>query len=162
MNATMAAGFRAGLGDYVSRVEAVQAELLTLYRRKRVALATADAAALRDLETPERGAADRLKALVVERQQMLVRAGQFQLPHSTLVDLAGAVGCDPAIAARIAACRRRAAAIRREGWVHWVVAKRSLAQTAALLDLIAHRGAPPATYDKPTTTAGGSLLDASA
>lgn len=161
MNASMAVGFRAGLGDYVSRVEAVQTELLTLYRHKRVALAAADAAALRDLEVPERGAAERLKTLVAERQQMLVRAGQFQLPQGSLADLAGAVGCDPAVVARIASCRRRAAAIRREGWVHWVVAKRSLAQTAALLDLIAHRGAPPTTYEKAVAAAGGALLDAS-
>ena len=162
MNPQLTAGFRTGLGDYVSRVEAVQAELLSIHRRKRAALATADADVLRQLEAPERQAAERLKALVAERKQMLAQAGQFGMPSGSLAEIAAAVGCDASLLGRIAACKRRAGTLRREGWVHWVVAKRSLAQTAALLDLIAHRGDRPPTYDKPAATAGGALLDASA
>lgn len=162
MNPQMAAGFRTGLGDYVARIEAVQAELLSLYRRKRVALTAADAAALAQLEAPERQAAERLKALVGERQQMLVRAGQFGIPGGSLAEVAAAVGCETAVADRFAACRRRATTLRREGWIHWVVAKRTLAQTTSLLDLIAHRGDRPATYGGTAPTAGGALLDASA
>lgn len=162
MNPQMAATFRAGLGDYVSRLEAVQAELLSLYRRKRVALTAADAPGLAQLEAPERQAADRLKALVGERQQMLVRAEQFGTPAGSLGELAASIGCDTALLGQIAACRRRATTLRREGWVHWIVAKRTLAQTAALLDLIAHRGDRPATYGATRPPAGGALLDASA
>ncbi|HEX6987426.1 MAG TPA: flagellar export chaperone FlgN [Planctomycetaceae bacterium] len=162
MNPQLAAGYRTALGDYVARVEAVQAELLSIYRRKRAALAAADADVLRQVEPPERQAAERLKALVAERRQMLAQAERFGMPHGSLAEVAAAVGCDAAIRERLAACRRRAGTLRREGWVHWVVAKRSLAQTAALLDLIAHRGDRPPTYDKPAATSGGTLLDASA
>jgi len=162
MDPQMAATFRTGLGDYVTRVETVQAEMISVHRRKRAALAAADAAALREIEPLEREAAERLKGLVTERQQMLVRAGQFRSPCKTLTDLAASVGCDAQLVTRMGGCRRRAAVLRRESWVHWIVAKRSLAQTAALLDLIAHRGDAPATYDKPAATAGGALLDASA
>jgi hypothetical protein len=72
------------------------------------------------------------------------------------------VGCDAPLIERIAACRRRATTLRREGWVHWVVAKRTLAQTNTLLDLIANRGDRPATYGAAPPTRGGALLDASA
>ncbi len=161
MNPQMGAAFRSGIGDYVGRVEAVQAEMLSIHRRKRAALGSADAAGLNRVEGPEREATDRLKALVGERQQMLARAGQFGSPQGSLADLAAAVGCDRALVERIAACRRRAATLRREGWVHWVVAKRSLAQTGALLDLIARRGDKPPTYDR-AATSGGALLDATA
>lgn len=162
MDPQMAVTFRSGLGDYVTRLEAVQAEMISIQRRKRVALAAADAEALRSLEPVERDSADRLKALVTERQQMLTRAAQFRSPCTTLTDLAESVGCETRVTDRMRACRRRASALRRESWVHWIVAKRSLAQTATLLDLIAHRGDAPATYDKPTGAAGGALLDASA
>jgi hypothetical protein len=160
--AQMAAGFRTGLADYVGRVEAVQSDLLALYRTKRAALATADSAGLLRLEAPERQAAERLQALVNERKQMLVRAAQFGFPDGSLADLAGAVGCEQALLDRIEGCKRRAAALRREGWVQWVVAKRSLAQAAELLELIAHRGGRPVTYDKSSAAGGGALLDASA
>jgi FlgN protein len=162
MNPQLATSFRTAIGDYVARVEAVQADLLAAYRRKRAALAAADTAVLREIEPLERQAAERLKALVGERHQMLVRAGQFGTPHGSLADVANALACDPAVLARLASCRKRAATLRREGWVHWVVAKRSLAQTGALLDLIAHRGDRSPTYDKPTGRPGGTLLDASA
>lgn len=160
--AQMAAGFRTGLADYVGRVEAVQSDLLALYRTKRAALATADAKGLLQLETPERQAAERLQALINERKQMLVRAAQFGFPDGSLEELAGAVGCDKPLRDRIEGCKRRAAALRREGWVQWVVAKRSLAQAAELLELIAHRGGRPVTYEKSNSSAGGALLDASA
>jgi hypothetical protein len=45
--------------------------------------------------------------------------------------------------------------------VHWVVANRSIAQTSSLLELIAHRGDRPPTYDG-AATSGGTLLDTSA
>ena len=162
MNPQLAASFRTAIADYVSRTEAVQADLLALHRRKRSALATADSSILRELESLESNAAERLKKLVAERHQMLVRAGQFGTPNGSLADLAAAIGCDASLLTRLANCRRRATTLRREGWVHWVVAKRSLAQTAALLDLIAQRGDRSPTYDKPVAAIGGTLLDASA
>lgn len=162
MNAEQATGFRAGIGDYVSRLETLQSELLALYRKKQAALATADMALLQQIEQPERAAADRLKALIAERQQMLIRAAQSGATNASLADLAAVVGCDSDLLHRIAKCRRRSATLRREGWVHWVVAKRSLAQNAALLDLIAHHGDSPPTYDRSATTRGGTLLDTTA
>ncbi len=165
VNAELQAGFRDGLGEYVSKLETLQSELLTLYRKKRAALASADVVALQQTERPEREAADRLKALTVERQHLLVRAGQFGTPNASLAEVARAVGGDAELHERIDKCRQRSATLRREGWVHWVVAKRSLAQNAALLDLIAHHGNRPPTYDRPvssSSTAGGTLLDTTA
>lgn len=162
MNAQLIAGFRAGIEAYVTRLEAAQSELLSLYRRKRIALTTADAPALRELEQPERQTAEQLKSLVGERLQLLTRAGQFHLPHESLIATAAAVDAPTTVLERLANCRRRATALRREGWIHWIVAKRGLAQTTALLDLIVHRGDRPATYDKPLASPGGSLLDTSA
>jgi hypothetical protein len=162
VNAELAAGFRTSIGDYVSRLETLQSEMLALYRRKQAALASADIAALASTERPERDAADRLKALKAERHQFLVRAGQFGAKNDSLADVAVVVGCDPELHARIDRCRRRSTSLRREGWVHWVVAQRSLAQNAALIDLIAHHGDAPPTYEKNTSHSGGALLDTSA
>ncbi|MBA3315844.1 MAG: flagellar export chaperone FlgN [Planctomycetota bacterium] len=162
MNADLAAGFRTSLGDYVARLESLQSELLTLYRKKHAALAAADIASIQQTERPERAAADRLKAMTVERHQLLMRAGQFDASNGSLAEVAIAVGCDAELHERIEKCRRRSTTLRREGWVHWVVAKRSLAQNAALIDLIAHHGNRPPTYEKSVSHSGGTLLDTTA
>lgn len=162
MNAQLLAGFRASIEAYVARLETAQSDLLVLYRDKRVALASADAHSLRALEQPEQLVTNELKSLVEERKQILTRAGQFHLPQESLTAAASAVGASAKIIERLSNCRRRATSLRREGWIHWIVAKRGLAQTSALLDLIVHRGDAPATYDKSVATTGGSLLDASA
>ncbi len=158
--AAMADGLRDAVGDYVGRVEAVQADLLATYRRKRVALAAADADGLRRLEPGETAAAERLRGLIEERTRLLARAKQFGLPGGSLAELSRAVGGDRATSERIAACRRRAASLRQEGWVQWVVARRGLAHTTELLDLIARRGVRAAGYGE--AAPGGALLDASA
>jgi hypothetical protein len=161
VDAQLAAQFRSSISDYVSRLEAVQSELFALYRRKRTALATADVGVLQSLLEPEADLAKRLTTLRNERQQSLARAGQFGAPHGSLAELVTALGGDEELQSRIARCRSRSTELRREGWVHWVVAQRSIAQTSSLLDLIAHRGDRPPTYDGATTT-GGTLLDTSA
>lgn len=161
MDAKLAADFRASLSDYVSRLEAVQSELFALSRRKRTALATADVAVLQSLLAPETDLAKRLTTLRNERSQLLVRAGQYRAPNASLAELGIACGSDQELQSRMARCRSRAAELRREGWVHWVVAQRSIAQTSSLLELIAHRGDRPPTYDNATTN-GGTLLDTSA
>lgn len=162
MNAQLLAGFRVGIDAYAARLETAQSELLTLYRNKRIALASADAKALRELVQPELTAASQLETLVEEREQLLARAAQFRLPHESLIVAASAVGASAQTIERLSSCRRRANSLRREGWIHWIVAKRGLSQTSALLDLFVHRGDAPATYDKPVATTGGSLLDTSA
>ena len=162
MKSDQAAGLRASIGDYVSRLEGVQSDLLALYRRKRVALAAADVTELQSLTAFESDGVERLKTLGSERQRLLVQAAQLGAANSSLSDVATAIGSDGSLHDRIAKCRRRAAELRREGWVHWVVAQRSITQTTALLELIAHRGDRPPTYDGGSSSAGGTLLDTSA
>ncbi len=161
MNADPTANFGANLSDYVAKLETLQSELFALYRRKRTALAAADVAEMQASQAPEADLAKRLKTLQQERQQILARAAQHRLPHTALAELATAVGGDAELRSRIDRCRRRAGELRREGWVHWVVANRSIAQTSSLLELIAHRGDRPPTYDG-AATSGGTLLDTSA
>ena len=166
MDPQLTAGFRSLLESYAGRVAVVQSELLALYRRKRVALVTADLPTLRPLNEGEAELGDRLRTLVTERSAVLAQAQRFGLPHGSLVEVAVGVGCPPTVLDEIAACRRRAEALRREGWVQWVVARRSLAQTSELLELIGRAGRGPApTYAERSgraSAAGGSLLDASA
>lgn len=161
MDAKVAADIRASITDYVSRLETVQSELFALYRRKREALATADVAELQALQTPEEDLAKRLMTLQQDRQRILARSGQLGVPSTSLAEVVTALGGDEELQPRIARCRRRAGELRREGWVHWVVANRSIAQTSSLLELIAHRGDRPPTYDG-AATSGGTLLDTSA
>ena len=162
MTGQLAAEFRSRLTDYVLRLEATQTNLLALYRRKRAALTTADAELLRQLELPERQAGEQLQSLAADRQQMIARAGQLGRACGSLMELLANVGGDPALRERMRCCQQRTAALRREGWVQWVVTRRSLSQTSALLELIAHRGDRPPTYDQAAAGGGGTLLDASA
>ncbi len=154
----------------ITALEATQSLLLELFARKHIALVEANAEELLRLAEAEALLAKQLAEHVQRRHQVLSAAQVAGLPSSGISELARAIvgGNAPEFLARIRHCQQIAARLRRESWVHWVVAQRSYTQHGQLLDLIAHSGERSPTYESGVGNTsnhqgqGGVLFDASA
>ncbi|MCH8830574.1 MAG: hypothetical protein IID45_13440 [Planctomycetes bacterium] len=150
---------------FLSRLEAVQQELTLHFERKTIALKSARAPELRQLAEIEKGLVSRLQQNLAEREEILDRARKQGLPAKTLQQLTESIagGDWPLLRLRIDRARQSAAGLRRESWIHWIVASRTYSNYDALLEIIANRGeAAPVYGDTQKLHAkGGAILDAS-
>lgn len=147
-------------------IEAQQA-LLEILRRKRKALASSDLAALAALESPETAAAQKLQTLVAWRARILDIAQRAGKKFENLSDLAQSLtGPQKAkVVAALEAARALAAELQQESWIHWVITNRCCNFYGEVLELIAHGGKKPPTYQSSNTDwvqRGGAVLNASA
>lgn len=161
------------LARFVSALEQLQKELLTLLQTKRRAFDEFNAAEMVRLSEQESVLTGRLQALVGKRAELLEKARLGGLEVGSLQELSGAIGKDVGDARVRAAVdqvqmqlrrsQERTAELQRECWVHWIISHRCYNHYTELLELIAHGGHQAPTYgDRNPTATGGALLDAAA
>lgn len=154
------------VGQLLRGLEATQQELSALYREKRTALIRGRSDELMQIATAETALAERLRSLLGRRQQILAEARRAGVDGAdSIQDLVGALGEDGGreLPNRIERARRRADDLRRETWIHWVIAHRAYSHYTQLVELIAHCGKKSPTYGRGANeeTPGGAIFDAS-
>ena len=150
------------LAAYLDRLEAAHRGLAEAAETSRVAVRSADAAALADAAGREQRAAIELRTRLEERAELLRTAASAGVVTSDLAELTERLG-DRRLIDRVARLRVDAAHGRREAWARWVAVRRAGTVCGELLSLVA--GGGRVTYAAPgshAASAGGSLLDASA
>ncbi len=152
---------------FLRNFETTQEELGELYRHKRTALIEARAPDLMRIAESENRLALDLKDQLGRRRQILQRSASAGLPAESIRTLVAAF--DPKSRAelepQIERAQSMATQVRRESWIHFIIAQRSLHQYNDLMELIAHCGQRSPTYNRTRgqeTTGGGAILDASA
>jgi hypothetical protein len=152
------------LRRFLADLEVVQSALRTLLAEKRRALAAADAGALEQVAALEAERVRELQSLLVRRREILGTAGPGTASSVTeLVETIGGGDAEP-LKQQIERIRAASEAIRREAWVHWIVARSMSSHYSELLELIANCGRETPTYEERPATharAGGAILDAS-
>lgn len=161
------------LARFVTALEQLQQELLTLLKAKRRAFDEFNAEEMVRLSDQESALTSRLQAMVGRRTELLEQARLGGLEVGSLQELSGAIGKhigDARVRAaldtlqtRLHRSRERTAELQRESWVHWIISHRCYNHYTELLELIAHGGQQAPTYgDRNPTARGGALLDAAA
>lgn len=155
------------LTRFVDALEATQQELLEILRKQRAALVRAQAAELERLNQEASDAARRLQQLTAWRTRLLEQAAREATPAASLaVVLARSITPQAeTLRARLQLIHQRFAEMRREAWIQWIIAQRSQSLFVDLLDLIAHGGEKPPTYQADPSQSmptGGAMLDAAA
>lgn len=150
---------------YLPALEDAQQQLAEHFERKSVVMKAARADELLRLADVERTLVARLQEQLAQRAGILKRAGASGFPADSLEQLVRAIGGDdaPPLEARMGRLRENAAELRRESWVHWIVAHRTCTHYADLLEFISHNGKTAPTYEEQPAahSTGGAILDAS-
>ena len=150
---------------FLAELEAAQTGLRDVLDRKGRALQAADAAALERIGEVEQEHVRGLQALLSRRRSILDRAGALGTVES-ISDIVEQFESSDQIDLREQIGRIQLAAdqIRRETWVHWIVARSMSSHYSELLELIANCGRETPTYDERPIAhqrGGGAILDAS-
>jgi hypothetical protein len=153
--------------ELLRALEAAQRDLTALYERKRGALVEGASEELLSVARDEAALANRFHGLLSRREQILQAAEHSGRPKAeTLLALVGSLSAADRgeLEPLISEARQRSEILRRETWVQWIIAHRAHSHYSGMLELIAHSGGKPPTYDaKPgKETTGGALFDASA
>lgn len=156
--------------QFVPELERTQVESARVYAAKLKALRTADTASLKKLTPIESAAAERLRAHLLRRQQILQSAKQAGLPSESIATLVAAVAKQSKLPRyvelleRIRRTEKNSDKLRQECWIQWIVCNRAISHTGEVLELITHAGQKAPTYGgglMKEPTPGGTLLDAS-
>lgn len=155
--------------QFLHALEALQRELSRLFVRKRQALSAPHPEQLLAIAEDEAALTAQLQELVARRSAILEQAREAGLKVDSLADLVEASaeeGDRRRIAVRIQHAREQAELLRRESWIHWVIAHRTHKHYSDLLEIVAHAGRQAPTYNHKSgenhASPGGALLDASA
>lgn len=163
----MSGRLRGELQNYLTTLEQTQTELVELYQQKRTAMRHRQAEVLASIAEPEQKLTQQLQQHLTRREEILRHARLQGHSAGTLSELAdildGMEVTDPPLPAQVARVRQHADRIRRECWMQWIIAHRTLNQFGDLLDLIAHCGKTNPTYNQRPSeeTGGGAILDTS-
>ena len=150
---------------FLAELEAAQTGLRDVLDRKGRALQAADAAELERIGEVEQEHVRGLQALLSRRRRILDQAraiGTVESISDLVEQFAGSDQSD--LREQIGRIRAAADQIRRETWVHWIVARSMSSHYSELLELIANCGHEAPTYDERPVAhapAGGAILDAS-
>ncbi len=146
---------------------ALQDEMSVLYRRKRIAMTEARAAELLQIADTETRLAKQLQVKLAERRQLLRESAEAGYPGNTVQEVVSALGGEirAELEPQVTRARQVADDVRRETWIHWIIAQRTLGHYRDLLDLVAQCGRTSPTYSRrpgQEISGGGAILDASA
>ncbi|MGE3314792.1 MAG: flagellar export chaperone FlgN [Planctomycetaceae bacterium] len=152
---------------FLRNYESTQLELGELYRHKRTALVEANTPDLLRIAESESKLAIDLKDQLGRRRQILQQSAKAGLPGESIRSLVAAFDqkSRAELEPQIERAQATATHVRRESWIHFIIAQRSLHQYNDLMELIAHCGQKSPTYSRvrgQETTGGGAILDASA
>lgn len=151
---------------FLAGLEIIQQQFATHLEQKTIALKSADRPQLLQLAEVEKTLVAQLQQHLMVRGDILQRAKQFGLPADSLEKLTESIAGTEweSFKESIDRARTMTQLLRRQSWIHWVMAHRAFTNYGELLSLIANGGQGSLTYDDQTTrssTRGGTLLDAS-
>jgi hypothetical protein len=132
--------------------------------RKGRALEAADAAELERIGEVEQQHVRDLQVLLNRRRNILDQAGAGAAESITEIVEQFQGSEQQELKNQIGRIRTAADQIRRETWVHWIVARSMSSHYSELLELIANCGREAPTYEERPAAhaaAGGAILDAS-
>jgi len=155
---------------FLNGLEATQSDLRELYSKKRSALQGARADELIRLAETETTLTRALHEHMKRRHRILQQANRQGVAATTIEELidqetdqqAFLGGDGRELRSQIADLQRMSALLRRESWIHWIIAHRAYQYHSELLDLIAQGGEKRPTYGGPTgsrDSGGGAILD---
>lgn len=142
-----------------------QQTLLDLMKQKRIALASSDIIVLGSLEPAETEAAQKLQSLITWRSKLLDAARRAGREFENLTEFAQSLHAPPGsnVIDLLERAKSLAAELQQESWVHWVITNRCCNFYGEVLELIAHHGKKPPTYQSTDwVQRGGAVLNASA
>ena len=153
--------------QFLRGVQSAQDDLAALYRRKRAALTAARAGELLQIAESETLLVQELQAQLARRREILRESALAGLPGDSIQHVVASLGAEARadLEPHVERARRTAGEVRRETWVHWIIAQRALCHYQNLLELIAHCGRKSPTYSRrpgQDHSGGGAILDASA
>jgi hypothetical protein len=140
----------------------VQSELLDVLAKKRTALATANMAALTELQPREESLSSRLLECQNRRTSLLVEAKKEGRPCENVARLANSTsqGKTNKLGNQVKESAARMRILQHQSLANWVLAQRSLLHVSQLLEIIATGGQMRPTYgDKESVHARGSLVN---
>ena len=150
---------------FLPELEMIQDEFSAHFEEKTAALRSAHSADILRLAESEERLVARLQSQLDRRSEILSRARQHGLPAESLERLTESIAGDDRqpLKEQIDRARRKSEWLRRESWIHWIVAHRTFTHYAELLEFIAHGGKTAPTYGDHASkkTTGAAILDAS-
>lgn len=154
--------WESAIGELLTDLAAVQAELLDVLQQKRSALAAANLARLAELQPRENALAERLEECHARRAGLLAAARREGLAAENVGQLAACIasGNKESRVERVREIGARMRLLQHHSLANWVLAQRSLLHVAQLLEIIATGGRMQPTYgDKDSIHSRGSLVD---
>ena len=153
--------------QFLIALDQTQDDLLALCEQKTIALRGSDVAAIRAVSETEQQLTRQMQLLLGERARILQQAAETAgEPFHSIQQYVRSIGSAesdellPVIERSI----QKSDVIRRESWVHWIIARRAFQHYSELIDIIAHCGEKSPTYSEGLIEdiSGSTLLDASA
>lgn len=149
------------IDQFITELDQTQHELSHLFEQKKTALTNAETEQLLNLSQQEAVITERLKSLLAQRGSLLKSAKEQGTAAETLMQLARTLSGNrnSPMLQRMQQTQTQANRLRRESWVHWIVAQRTFQQYNELVNLIANHGKKSATYEeKPDQQSSGSVI----
>jgi hypothetical protein len=162
MTNTLPFDLEAEISALLDELSSAQSDLLEVLALKRQALASADVAAMANLQTREVDLTNRLSHCQERRTELLAEANRQGMPGNNVAKLAGRANSakSGALARRVKDAAARMRLLNHESLANWVLAQRSLLHVSQLLEIIATGGRLQPTYgDKESAQACGSLVN---
>ncbi len=153
------------LAELLTKLLAVQDELLKILTSKRELLASGDLEGLAALTTQEGELVGSLQECLEKRAELLARAEQEGLPSGSIRELTDALPRDQRglLKEQTQRASGRARLLRHHSLTNWVVVQRTLIHLSQLLEIIATGGRLQPTYGEAApVNASGSLVDRAA
>jgi flagellar biosynthesis/type III secretory pathway chaperone len=154
--------FEAEITGLLDQLTSVQTELLDVLAQKRTALATANMAALTELQPREESLSSRLQECQNRRTSLLAEAKKEGRPSDNVARLANSAGHGKTnrLGNQVKEASARMRLLQHQSLANWVLAQRSLLHVSQLLEIIATGGQMRPTYgDKESIHARGSLVN---
>lgn len=154
--------FEAEITGLLDQLTSVQTELLDVLAQKRTALATADMAALTELQPREESLSSRLQECQNRRTSLLAEAKKEGKPCDNVARLANSTshGKTNRLGNQVKEASARMRLLQHQSLANWVLAQRSLLHVSQLLEIIATGGQMRPTYgDKESIHSRGSLVN---
>jgi len=161
----MEASWESELAKLLTKLLAIQDELLGILTRKGQLLAAADTEGLSAIGPEEERLVDSLQQCLDHRQELLARAGQQGLPSASIRALTQALprAQRTQLHNQVELADSRARLLKHRSLTNWVVIQRTLIHLSQMLEIIATGGRLQPTYGEgEPVNASGALVDRAA
>ena len=152
--------------QFLASLESTQKKMLALCEEKTVLLRQGKMKEIVELSNREAILTREMQLLLTTRQRLIDIACSLGDPVVSIEEIVLQIDDDSAhrLLQRIQLSKERSHIIRRESWVHWIIAQKSCQHYSELIDIIAHCGKQAPSYAEGILEdrSGSPLLDTTA